>query len=235
MPLKLKPRFENSFWTPTSPALGAKAAFNSESHTLRIFAELANPESTTALAETLHDFITPSSRAERSAVEGPRGSSSEYATLVAIFERPCDLTEIEFERLLWKQLRLLHEQDAARFSWDKTVASDPDDPHFSFSFAGQALYVIGMHANSSRQARRFPWPTLVFNPHQQFERLRADGKWRRMQDTIRERDRHLQGTINPMLSDFGVQSEARQYSGRAVEENWKAPFNASERKCPFHH
>jgi hypothetical protein len=34
----------------------------------------------------------------------------------------------------------------------------------------------------------------------------------------------LQGSINPNLSDFGVHSEARQYSGRAVEDAWKCPF-----------
>ncbi|HSP45414.1 MAG TPA: YqcI/YcgG family protein, partial [Chthoniobacterales bacterium] len=74
------------------------------------------------------------------------------------------------------------------------------------------------------------------NPHEQFERLRADGKWKRMQETIRSRDVELQGSINPMLSDFGEQSEARQYSGRAVEDDWKAPFKpAHSGGCPFHH
>ena len=200
------------------PCLGAKAAFNSVSETIRVFGELGSAESTKALAAALNDF----------------SPTSEYATFIAIFERPCDLGELEFENLLWKQLRLLHKHDA-HSEWNPNVASDPANPHFSFSFAGQALYVIGMHANSSREARRFPWPTLVFNPHAQFERLRADGKWRRMQETIRERDRDLQGTINPMLSDFGVQSEARQYSGRAVGENWRAPFPGVQGKCPFAH
>jgi len=92
-----------------------------------------------------------------------------------------------------------------------------------------------MHANSSRDARRFPWPALIFNPHEQFERLRADGKWKRMQETIRKRDETLQGSINPMLTDFGVRSEARQYSGRQVDETWRAPFEAEKPKCPFAH
>ena len=162
-------------------------------------------------------------------------ATSEYATFVAIFKRPRELNEIEFENLFWQQLRALHRYDGAHFDWDPSVGSHPADPHFSFSFAGQALYVIGMHPNSSREARRFPWPALVFNPHEQFERLRADGKWKRMQETIRSRDFELQGSINPMLSDFGEQSEARQYSGRAVEDNWQAPFPTPERKCPFAH
>ena len=56
-----------------------------------------------------------------------------------------------------------------------------------------------------------------------------------MQETIRHRDLQLQGTINPMLSDFGERSEARQYSGRIVEENWRAPFSVAAGKCPFAH
>lgn len=214
---------------PEFPCLGAKAAFNSEAQTIRVFGELASNESTMGLAKALRDFTrstTPSSRADR---------PSDYATLVAIFERPSPTTELEFEQLLWKQLRLLHENDRAQFAWDRNVSADPTDPHFSFSFASHAVYVIGLHANSSREARRFPWPTLVFNPHEQFERLRADGKWKHMQETIRQRDIQLQGMVNPMLSDFGEGSEARQYSGRAVEENWQAPFPKAAGKCPFAH
>jgi FPC/CPF motif-containing protein YcgG len=143
------------------------------------------------------------------------------------------LSESQFENLLWQQLRALHEADSKYFDWDAQVSSNPSDPHFSFSFGGRAFYVIGLHANSSREARRFKWPALVFNPHEQFQRLRADGKWKRMQETIRERDLALQGSINPMLSDFGETSEARQYSGRAVANDWKAPFPAG--KCPFAH
>ena len=228
---------------PEFPCLGAKAAFNSDSQTLRVFGELGSDESTDHLAAALSDFAR---LVGRDSVE-PQGSDvvprlvsaesrpAEYATFVAIFERPTETDESEFERLLWKQLRLLHEHDASRFAWDDNVAADPADPHFSFSFGGQALYVIGLHANSSRKARRFPWPTLVFNPHEQFERLRTDGKWKHMQETIRDRDLRLQGTTNPMLSDFGVQSEARQYSGRAVEEDWQPPFPTAAGKCPFAH
>ena len=207
---------------PEFPCLGAKAAFNSHSEMVQVFGELATAESTDDLAAALSDFMTES-------------RPTEYATFVAIFERPTDTDEIGFECLLWKQLRLLHEHDARRFGWDESVAADPADPHFSFSFGGRALYVIGLHANSSREARRFRWPTLVFNPHEQFERLRADGKWQHMKESIRHRDVRLQGTTNPMLSDFGVQSEARQYSGRAVEENWQAPFPKPAGKCPFGH
>jgi uncharacterized protein len=206
------------------PCLGAKAALNSGACSLHFFRELGSSAVTEPLARALYGF-TESVAAQH-----------EYATCVAIFKRPVHLTELQFETLFWQQLRSLHRHDAPHFDWDPNVNSDPADPHFSFSLGGQALYVIGMHANSSREARRFPWPAMVFNPHEQFERLRADGKWKRMQDTIRARDLALQGSLNPMLSDFGERSEARQYSGRAVEEDWQAPFKgASPAKCPFQH
>jgi len=240
---------------PEFPCLGAKAASNSDSQTLRVFEDLGAANSTNELAVALSDFtrlvgrdsvepqVAPSNPggSTRNALGGAeeagpsKSRSTEYASFIAIFERPRETSELEFEDLLWRQLRLLQEHDCTGHDWDPAVSSDPADPHFSFSFGGQALYVIGMHANSSREARRFPWPTLVFNPHEQFERLRADGKWKHMQERIRQRDLKLQGTINPMLSDFGERSEARQYSGRAVEENWRAPFPVVSGKCPFAH
>ncbi len=62
-------------------------------------------------------------------------------------------------------------------------------------------------------------PALIFNPHQQFERLRADGRYYQMQSIIREREIARHGSINPMLSDFGSGREAARYSGRHVGED----------------
>ncbi|MFL6527426.1 MAG: guanitoxin biosynthesis heme-dependent pre-guanitoxin N-hydroxylase GntA [Chthoniobacterales bacterium] len=196
------------------PCVGAKAAFNSDAHEVHVYSQLVG--STSDLARDLRSFAC---------IEHP----GEYATFIAIFRDSNAPTEADFERLLWRQLQRLHEIDSE--NWDANVSSDPRDAHFSFSFAGRAFYVIGIHPNSSRQARRFPWTTLVFNPHEQFERLRGDGKWKRMQQTIRERDTQLQGSINPMLSDFGERSEAPQYSGRTVGADWEPPVG----KCPFRH
>ena len=213
---------------PEFPCLGGKAALNSDSYVLRAYEEFASSITTEALADDLLGFTGSELR-----------HASEYATFIAVFRGPPNLDEIEFEKLMWRQLTALNRIDADRFKWDPSVRSDPEDPQFSFSFGGEALYVIGLHPNSSRQARRFRWPAMVFNPHEQFERLRGDGKWKRMQQTIRERDLALQGSINPMLSDFGEATEARQYSGRAVEADWRAPFHAAnpaaKGKCPFGH
>ena len=210
------------------PCLGARAAFNSGAYALSVYGELASDVSTTELAHDLFEFTRSEIR-----------DASEYATFIAVFRQPEQMDEAQFEIMLWQQLGKLNDADSTHFRWDPDVRSDPADPQFSFSFAGQALYVIGLHASSSRRARQFPWPAMIFNPHEQFERLRTDGKWKRMQQTIRARDLALQGSINPMLSDFGEATEARQYSGRAVEADWRAPFAAAEPakngKCPFGH
>ena len=99
-----------------------------------------------------------------------------------------------------------------------------ESPDFSLSFAGEAFFVVGLHPQASRPARRFRAPVLVFNMHEQFERLRAEGRYERMRSTILVRDERLAGSINPMLQRHGESSEARQYSGRSVDENWRCPF-----------
>lgn len=153
--------------------------------------------------------------------------SPDFFTFIATFEGKKDITEEQFEALLWKQLQFLHEVDDQ--PWDPTVSSDPENPNFSFSIGGKAFYMVGLHPNSSRKARQSPFPTIAFNLHWQFERLREMGAYGNVRDKIRERDLELQGCNNPMLEDFGETSEARQYSGRKVAEAWKCPFHTGHK------
>jgi uncharacterized protein len=147
---------------------------------------------------------------------------------IAVFPECPPAHEQAFEHRLWGQLQLLHDRDDPAAGWDPTVSPDPADPRFSFSFAGRAFFVVGLHPETSRLSRRFRWPALVFNPHAQFERLRAEGRYARYQSLIRERDVALQGTVNPNLADFGERSAASQYSGRATEPGWKCPFHTRQ-------
>ena len=68
---------------------------------------------------------------------------------------------------------------------------------------------------------------MVCNLHDQFERLREDGRYAGLRDTILARDVAYSGSANPMLTDHGTSSEARQYSGRAVDPAWSCPFHRS--------
>ena len=152
-----------------------------------------------------------------------------FQSLAVIFEGPQDLAESEFEAALWERVQSLTDKDVWHGSpKDARVADEADSPHFSLSFGGEAFFVVGLHPRASRNARRFSRPTLVFNLHDQFERLRAEGLYEKLRATILDRDVALQGSVNPMLSRHGELSEARQYSGRAVEEDWVCPHVRGE-------
>jgi len=84
--------------------------------------------------------------------------------------------------------------------------------------------VIGLSPNSSRDARRFRYPVIVFNPHAQFEELRSLKRFEKMKNIVRKRDVELSGSINPMLQDFGADSEVYQYSGMQYDRNWECPY-----------
>jgi FPC/CPF motif-containing protein YcgG len=149
-----------------------------------------------------------------------------FQSLVVLFEQDPGLDEAAFEAMMWERIQSLTDKD----QWlgqvaDPRVSTDPDDPHFSLSFGGEAFFVVGLHPRASRPARRFDRPALVFNLHDQFEQLRASGKYEKMRDTILERDIVLAGEPNPMLARHGTVSEARQYSGRAVGADWVCPFS----------
>lgn len=199
---------------PRFSCLGARSAVGRGRYRTGFYDQLGTTEASDALARDLRRFL------REQETWGP-----DFSTFVASFAGPTVLTELAFEQHLWTQLRQLHGLDrASAHTWDPSVSSDPAQGTFAFSFAGRAFFIVGLHAASSRWARRFAWPTLVFNTHEQFRRLRANGHFGRMQQIIRAREQALQGSLNPNLSEFGVRSEARQYSGRAVDDDWRCPF-----------
>jgi len=195
--------------------LGAKSAIRRNGYRFVLYEELGGRSSVEQLAGDLKSFA------------GEAEATDAFTTFVASFVEPAAITEPAFEAGLWRTLQALHDLDAGEHAWNASVSADPADPHFAFSFGGTAFFIVGLHAASSRATRRFAWPTLVFNPHQQFDELRRTGRYRRFQHVIREGEAALQGGINPMLAEFGERSEASQYSGRRVESGWKCPFHAA--------
>ena len=212
------------------PCVAARAAFNGESYRFGVYPALGTPAATAGLAADLEHFALGTGALGAEDEHGePAADASDFATFVAVFDAPLRAAEGEdaeatFERRLWAQLQALHDVDP--HGWDPATSPDPADKDFSFSFAGRSFYIIGMHPDAGRPARRFPRPALVFNLHAQFERLRASGNYEKMRDVIRARDERQTGSVNPMMADFGRRSEAVQYSGRAVEGAWECPFHA---------
>jgi uncharacterized protein len=196
------------------PCVGAKSALARGELVVSVFDDITVPADDIDLREDLLRFSQGLDR------RGPVVQS-----FVAVFQGPSKLTERDFEKALWNRLQCLHNLDAVTGApWAPGTSPDPASPHFSVSVCGESFFVIGLHPHASRPARRFTCPALVFNSHDQFERLRADGRFDQMKAIIREREETAAGSINPMLSDFGERSEARQYSGREVSDDWICPF-----------
>lgn len=195
---------------PEYPCLGARSVFKRERATVVLHDDLEAPETARTLLEQLREYAAT--------VDPEEG----FVSFVAGFRGPEVRDEKHFEEMLWGLLQRLHDVDEQ--PWAPEVSADPNDPHFAFSVAGTPFFIVGLHPKASREARRMPLPVLVFNLHEQFESLREEGGFERMRDTIRRRDEELQGSVNPMVSDHGETSEARQYSGRKLEKAWEAPF-----------
>ncbi|MAP80383.1 MAG: hypothetical protein CL526_04780 [Aequorivita sp.] len=194
------------------PCIMANTVFSMDKYSINYYDKLGSIKTAKALLADLTHYV-----------ENYNFDNKEFESFIAVFPETEVVSEIEFEKLLWQQLQFLHNLDTV--TWDENVSSDPEDSNFSFSLAGKAFYVVGLHPKASRMARRAPYTTLVFNLHSQFEKLREMGVYKNVRDKIRERDKELQGSVNPVLEDFGESSEARQYSGRNVGEAWKCPFH----------
>ncbi|MBZ9714820.1 guanitoxin biosynthesis heme-dependent pre-guanitoxin N-hydroxylase GntA [Deinococcus multiflagellatus] len=211
---------------PTFSCVAARASLNTSCYALGCYGALSDEASVQALAQDLARFVLDQDRMD-----------SDFTSLIATFGGEAPASEEAFEAQLWALLRALHRLDTAPYSPE--VSADPQDPRFGFSFGGRAFFIIGLHPRSSRLARTLPFPALVFNAHRQFQALRDSGRFPRMQQTIRARELKLQGNLNPNLANHGEVTEARQYSGRAVEADWAAPFphepQAPKGRCPFGH
>lgn len=217
----LRARFLDFVESDTFPCVGAKAALARDAIRTVEFDALDDSRHDAALLDAIDEYA--------GFLDEQDDGSTVVHSLVALFEGPRRMDEGRFEEMLWAQLQRLHELDARRGTrWPPDIATDPDDPRFSLSLAGHPFFVIGLHPGASRLARRFDTPALVFNSHRQFDRLRADGRYEKMQTATRARDLELQGSINPNLADFGTAPETRQYSGRAVEAEWRCPFHVHD-------
>jgi len=199
--------------TKDFPCIAAKAAHEKHLIKCMVADNMACPKDDGAILLFLYDFV-----------DAFRNSTEMYNSAAIIFTGPQIINEGMFDTFLWQRLQALEILDAENYKYDNRVEADPVSAKFSFSIKEEAFYIIGLHAASSRQARRFIYPTLVFNPHAQFEQLRASSKYEAMKSTVRKRDIAFSGSVNPMLDDFGDASEAFQYSGRKYNDDWKCPL-----------
>jgi FPC/CPF motif-containing protein YcgG len=197
------------------PCVMAQSVFMDDTVEVKDYGTMNSPETISELLADLKVYV-----------DAQDPESKDFNSFIAVFKQDPFSSEIIFEKALWKLLADLWEEDNSE--WDPTTSPDPENPEFSYSLHKTSFYIVGMHPKSSRLARRAPYAMVVFNLHHQFELLRSIHRYDRVRNLIRRRDQKLQGTINPMLEDFGTRSEARQYSGRAVTEHWQCPYKFSK-------
>jgi FPC/CPF motif-containing protein YcgG len=205
------------------PCVGAKAALAKHNIKCMVTGHMACPHEDRSLLHFLYRFVNRY-----------RKTPGLFHSAAILFSQPVVTDEEMFDRLLWNKLQALSDLDAAHYDYDHRVSKDPSDKNFSFSLKGESFYIIGLHPASSRLARRFQWPALVFNPHAQFEKLRETKNYEKIKSVVRKRDIARCGSVNPMLDDFGESSETVQYSGRVYDNQWKCPLNVKHGKINHH-
>lgn len=213
----------NFISNPQFPCVAAKAAFARKQIKCFVAGNMACPASDKMILDFLYDFI-----------ESYRVEKGLYHSATVIFTGPDIHDEEYFDKVLWQRLQSLSDIDAERYNYDKRVSDDPSSPEFSYSLKEEGFFIIGLHPASSRPGRRFSYPTIVFNPHQQFEVLRKEDHYESMKRTVRRRDLKVAGSINPMLDDYGTSSETLQYSGRQYDSSWQCPLHISHAKSKHH-
>ncbi|MCJ8153050.1 YqcI/YcgG family protein [Chryseobacterium sp. SSA4.19] len=200
------------------PCVAAKAALNKDQMKLFVAGHIACPKDDQQILDFIYDFV-----------DTYRNADNHFHTACVIFPDAHGVDETLFERFLWMRLQALSDLDAKNYSYDRRVSSDPQSDLFSFSLKEEAFFIIGLNPSSSRLARRFKYPAIVFNPHAQFEELRELKRYDKMKNIVRKKDVALSGSINPMLDDFGAASEVYQYSGMQYNDSWKCPFKPNNK------
>ncbi|MEP6673896.1 MAG: guanitoxin biosynthesis heme-dependent pre-guanitoxin N-hydroxylase GntA [Ferruginibacter sp.] len=196
------------------PCVAAKDALAKNNLRIIIADHMACPKDDNAILQFIYSFT-----------ENYRQNSKGFFSAVVIFKTPAELDELLFENLMAIRLRGLKNIDAKNYQHDPRVSADPLSADYSFSLMEEAFFIVGMHPQSSRPARRFKYPALVFNPHAQFQELKNNNRYEKLKTIVRRRDLAFSGSVNPMLTDFGTASEIFQYSGRNYDLAEKCPFN----------
>ncbi|HLT80804.1 MAG TPA: guanitoxin biosynthesis heme-dependent pre-guanitoxin N-hydroxylase GntA [Cyclobacteriaceae bacterium] len=195
------------------PCIAAQAAVARNHVRCLVTSDMESAQDDRRILKFLHSFVDDYRKAE-----------TPYHSAAVIFRTPEIRDEWMFDRLLWTRLNALADLDHQMYAHDPRVDDDPESSRFSFSLKEEAFFIIGLHPASRRKARVFPYPTLVFNAHQEFEKLRKANRYETMKRAVRKRDMTYSGSVNPMLGDFGNASETRQYSGIHYKSDWKCPL-----------
>ncbi|CAN1722080.1 conserved protein of unknown function [Hyphomicrobium sp. 1Nfss2.1] len=129
---------------PDFPCVGAKAALRRDQLEILVASDIRRNAYDRLVTGRLQEF------AIRHDVD-----QTMFFSQAIVYRNDADLTEGQFETFLWQRLSAFHAIDAETYRWDPSVDSDPHSPHFSLSIGGKGFFVVGLHPNAARLARRF--------------------------------------------------------------------------------
>jgi FPC/CPF motif-containing protein YcgG len=137
-----------------------------------------------------------------------------WTTLVAMFAPESTRHTLEQHRArFWSVMQYLHDHDPA--PWPASASTDPDDPSWEFSFAGERMFVVGSApVYETRVSRNTATFTMLFQPRWMFDEMIAGPKFDRTTAAIRRRQERYDGyPSHPSILTFGdpENREWRQY------------------------
>lgn len=151
------------------------------------------------------------------------GDTGNDLTFILMFKELRRWTKGSFRKHFWKFLKNISQLQDKYYPYAKGYSPVLKDKNFSFSFGEVANYIAAFFADSPRVTRRFAYTALIFNPHDQFNKLKESGKFVSFQKSVDIKDHRLQGSNNESLTDFGEQSEWPQYD--SIDGSSGCPIN----------
>jgi len=143
---------------------------------------------------------------------------------------PRTLSLPEYQRAFWQLLQRLHDDDEQ--PWPADIPTDPEQPGWSFCFAGVPLFInLNCPAHDLRRSRRVcPTMAMVINPHDSFDVIAG----------ANERGDKIRGHIRSLIQKYDGQPAAPELDsyGRESNREWRQyalPDDNSDRidRCPL--
>jgi len=158
---------------------------------------------------------------------------SDRASLVAFFKPPeRELSEAEYHRALWHILQFLHVHDPE--PWPEDIPTDPDDPYWEFSFAGEPIFpTCRAPFYDTRKSRYCPIGLeITFQPRALFEELGVTADTHageHARELIQDRLEDYDGVCpHADLGDWGVEGDREWPQYMLSEDDGQAPD-----ECPI--
>jgi FPC/CPF motif-containing protein YcgG/predicted heme/steroid binding protein len=199
---------------PSYPCVCARSTLYLNKYKFKYYDSKVNIKNNT-LASDLSNFLLEQAEIWKSSNNKDRM----LTTFVACFKQE-EFSEQQFEFDLFTQLEHLHSLDNHDYSNKKNTTIFPH----SFNFGGRSFFIAGLHSNSSRRARRFTYPTLVFNALDQFEMMEESYSEIHRMNCKRESVFDWDNNYNPMIDLIPRLGACVAFSGRQIDpETWTCP------------